>query len=85
MCNYDTHHYDNEKLKESATFLATLKLNPITDLEQVRRTIGEHVAENPSVPRLADWCFLDGKYRAFTHSCPPPRWVDVIARRAGNC
>lgn len=61
MSNYDTHHYDNEKLKQSATFLAALKLDPITDLEQVRRTIGDYIAENPSVPRLSDWCFLDGK------------------------
>lgn len=61
MCHYDTHHYDNEKLRQSASFIATIKLNPITDLEQVRRTIEEYFTENPSAPKLADWCFLDGK------------------------
>lgn len=61
MCNYDTHHYDNDKLRQSATFFATIKLNPITDLEQVRKTIEEYCTENPSVQKLADWCFLDGK------------------------
>lgn len=61
MHNYDTHHYDNDKLRQSATFYATVNINPIMDLEQVRKVIEEHCEENPSVPKISDWCFLDCK------------------------
>lgn len=62
MTDYETHHYDNELLRQSATFLATIKFNTMTDLEQIRKTIESYCEENANTPKLLpDWCFLDCK------------------------
>ncbi|XP_031636667.1 eye-specific diacylglycerol kinase isoform X3 [Contarinia nasturtii] len=60
MTDYETHHYDNDLLRQSATFFATIKLNAMTDLEQIRKTIDSYGEENANTPKLlSDWCFLD--------------------------
>lgn len=62
MTDYETHHYDNELLRQSATFFATIKFHAMTDLEQIRKTIETYCEENANTPKLLpDWCFLDCK------------------------
>lgn len=63
MTDYETHHYDNELLRQSATFIATIKFHAMTDLEQIRKAIEAYCEENANAPKLLpDWCFLDCKY-----------------------
>lgn len=62
MTEYETHHYDNDLLRQSATFYANIKLNAMMDLEQIRKTIENYCEENANTPKLLpDWCFLDCK------------------------
>lgn len=62
MTDYETHHYDTMLLRQSAKFFTTVKLNAVTDLEQIRKTIEIYCDENPNTPKLLpDWCFLDCK------------------------
>lgn len=62
MTDYENHHYDKDLLRQSATFFATIKLNAVTDLEQIRKTIENYCEENANTPKLlSDWCFLDCK------------------------
>lgn len=66
MTDYETHHYDNEMLRQSATFFVTIKLNTMTDLEQFRKTVETYCEENASTPKLlSDWCFLDCKPKPY--------------------
>lgn len=60
MTDYETHHYDRNLLRQSATLFATIKLNPVSDLEQVRKVLESYCEENTNLPKLLnDWCFLD--------------------------
>ncbi|XP_055301129.1 eye-specific diacylglycerol kinase isoform X8 [Sitodiplosis mosellana] len=60
MTDYETHHYDKDLLRQSATFFATIKLNTMTDLEQIRKAVESYCEENANTPKLLpDWCFLD--------------------------
>lgn len=62
MTDYENHHYDKDLLRQSATFFATIKLNGMTDLEQIRKTVENYFEENATMPKLlSDWCFLDCK------------------------
>lgn len=63
MTDYEIHHYDKDLLRQSATILATLKLNPDLDLESIRRTIEHYCEENPDSMLNSDWCYLDCKSR----------------------
>lgn len=63
MTDYEIHHYDKDLLRQSATILATLKLNPDLDLESIRRTIEHYCEENPNLKLNSDWCYLDCKSR----------------------
>lgn len=63
MANYENHHYDKELLKTSASPFGNIKINPMADLEQVRKLIEKYSEETPNCYKLsADWCFLDCKY-----------------------
>lgn len=62
MTDYETHHYDNELLRQSAKMYATIKVNAVTDLEQIRKTIENYSDDSGNTPKLLpDWCFLDCK------------------------
>ena len=64
MTDYETHHYDKDLLRQSATFFATIKLNQMTDLEQIRKAVESYCEENANTPKLlSDWCFLDCKLK----------------------
>jgi diacylglycerol kinase (ATP) len=61
MTDYEQHHYDKDLLKQSATNLGTIEVNPVSDLEQVRVLINKMCEDGPDGPKLADWCFVDCK------------------------
>lgn len=62
MTDYEQHHYDKELLKQSATNLGMIEVNPISDLEQLRALVNKHCEETVDFPKLAgDWCFVDCK------------------------
>lgn len=63
MNDYEHYHYDKDLLKQSATQLGILEVNPIADLEQVRNMINKYVEDNPECSKLSsDWCFVDCKF-----------------------
>lgn len=59
MQAYEQHHYDKELLKQSAENLGNIELNPIADLEQVRKIINKLCDEEQL---SQDWCFVDCKF-----------------------
>ncbi|XP_072155081.1 eye-specific diacylglycerol kinase isoform X5 [Bemisia tabaci] len=67
MMDYEQHHYDKEKLRQSAMCLGEIEVNPSADLEQVRQIINKLQEEPPKttesgeiIPKLTpDWCFVD--------------------------
>lgn len=62
MADYEQHHYDKDLLKQSATNLGSIEVNPISDLEQARTQITKYCDENPEFPKLtSEWCFVDCK------------------------
>lgn len=66
MTDYENHHYDKDLLRQSGTLLGNIKINPISDLEQVRKMVEKYCEETPSCLKLsADWCFLDCKFNFF--------------------
>lgn len=69
MTDYEIHHYDKDLLRQSATIIANLKLNPDLDLESVRRTIEHYCEENPNTKLNSDWCYLDCKSRIVNFGC----------------
>lgn len=72
MTDYEIHHYDNALLRQSATSFATVKFNPVSDLEQVRKVIESYCEENANLPKLLnDWCFLDCEYTQYNN------WVHI--------
>ncbi|XP_058053699.1 eye-specific diacylglycerol kinase [Anopheles bellator] len=57
--NYEQHHYDKDRLRQSAVSLGTLEV-PVTDLEQIRVLINKYCNDLPDSPKLSpDWCFID--------------------------
>lgn len=69
MTDYETHHYDKDLLRQSATILASLKLNPDLDLESIRRSIEHYCEENPNTKLNSDWCYLDCKSIIVNYLC----------------
>lgn len=62
MLDYEQHHYDKEKLKQSACHIGNIEVNPVSDLEQVRAIVNKFCEDNPEYPKLSfDWCFVDCK------------------------
>lgn len=62
MSDYEQHHYDKETLKQSATVLGSIEVNPTSDLENVRILINKLSEEGIDSPKLSpDWCFIDCK------------------------
>jgi len=60
MSDYEQHHYDKEILKQTATSVGEIEVNPASDLEQIRVLINKLCDEGPESPKLApDWCFID--------------------------
>lgn len=63
MSDYEQHHYDKELLKQTATTLGAIEVNPTSDLEQIRVLINKLCDEGPDSPKLlSDWCFIDCEY-----------------------
>ncbi|XP_021928119.1 eye-specific diacylglycerol kinase [Zootermopsis nevadensis] len=46
MSDYEQHHYDKELLKQAAVPLGVIEVNPVSDLEQVRKLINKLQEEN---------------------------------------
>lgn len=64
MSDYEQHHYDKEIMKQSATALGTIEVNPTQDLEVIRVLINKLCDEGHDSPKLsADWCFIDCELR----------------------
>lgn len=62
MSDYEQHHYDKDTLKQNATPLGSIEVNPTSDLEAVRVLINRMCDEANDSPKLtADWCFIDCK------------------------
>lgn len=62
MTDYENNKNEKDALKKSATLFATMKLNPASDLKEVRDALAKNSEENPNRPKLlSDWCFLEGK------------------------
>lgn len=60
MTDYEQHHYDKDRLSQSAINLGNIEINPISDLEQIRNVINKFCDEIPESPKLSpDWCFVD--------------------------
>ncbi|XP_022240157.1 eye-specific diacylglycerol kinase-like isoform X2 [Limulus polyphemus] len=64
MIDYETYHYDKEKLREVSMPLGSLCVDRDSDLEQVRYHINQLLEDkfsdpvSPDIPSQ-DWCFLD--------------------------
>lgn len=64
MSDYEQHHYDKEIMKQSATALGTIEVNPTSDLEAIRVLINKLCDEGPDSPKLSpDWCFIDCEFK----------------------
>lgn len=62
MSDYEQHHYDKEIMKQSATGLGSIEVNPTSDLEAIRVLINKLCEEATDSPKLSpDWCFIDCK------------------------
>jgi len=62
MSDYEQHHYDKETLKQSATIIGSIDVNPTSDLEAVRVLVNKMSEEGNDSPKLSpDWCFIDCK------------------------
>lgn len=62
MSDYEQHHYDKETLKQSATTIGAIDVNPTSDLEAVRVLVNKMSEEGNDSPKLSpDWCFIDCK------------------------
>ncbi|XP_067129236.1 diacylglycerol kinase iota isoform X1 [Centruroides vittatus] len=64
MSDYETYHYDKEKLKEHSSNLGSLHVNQDTDLQEIRSHINQLIqncseTEHESSDVMTDWCFLD--------------------------
>lgn len=65
MTDYEQHHYDKNRLRETAIYLGDIKATAATDLEQVRSIVNkmlieEKNAEADAATKLSsDWCFVD--------------------------
>ncbi|XP_049937407.1 eye-specific diacylglycerol kinase isoform X4 [Schistocerca serialis cubense] len=68
MSDYEQHHYDKELLKQTAISLGVIEVNPVSDLEQVRKMINRLQEDatsttennNQFANKLSpDWCFVD--------------------------
>ncbi|XP_070500338.1 eye-specific diacylglycerol kinase [Chironomus tepperi] len=60
MSDYEQHHYDKETLKQSATIIGSIDVNPTSDLEAVRVLVNKMSEEGNDSPKLSpDWCFID--------------------------
>ncbi|KAG5682357.1 hypothetical protein PVAND_011713 [Polypedilum vanderplanki] len=60
MSDYEQHHYDKDSLKQSATLLGSIEVNPSSDLEAVRVIINKMSEECSDGLKLTpDWCFID--------------------------
>lgn len=70
MSDYEQHHYDKEIMKQSATALGTIEVNPTLDLEAIRVLINKLCDEGHDSPKLSspDWCFIDCKLKLLFHS-----------------
>lgn len=63
MSDYEQHHYDKEIMKQTATAIGTIEVNPVSDLEAIRVLINKLCDEGPDSPKLSpDWCFIDCKF-----------------------
>lgn len=68
MSDYEQHHYDKEIMKQSATALGTIEVNPTSDLEAIRVLINKLCDEGPDSPKLSpDWCFIDCECQLVFH------------------
>jgi diacylglycerol kinase (ATP) len=62
MSDYEQHHYDKDTLKQNATPIGSIEVNPASDLEAVRVMINKLCEEGHDILKLsADWCFIDCK------------------------
>lgn len=62
MSDYEQHHYDKDTLKQNATSIGSIEVNPASDLEAVRVMINKLCDEGHDNLKLsADWCFIDCK------------------------
>lgn len=69
MSDYEQHHYDKDTLKQNATPLGSIEVNPTSDLEAVRVLINKMCDEANDGPKLlADWCFIDCECQSIAHS-----------------
>ena len=64
MSDYEQHHYDKEIMKQTATAIGTIEVNPVSDLEAIRVLINKLCDEGPESPKLSsDWCFIDCEFK----------------------
>ncbi|GAB0095419.1 Ankyrin repeat-containing domain [Sergentomyia squamirostris] len=59
MSDYEQHHYDKDLLKQSATSIGCIEVNPIADLEQVRALVNQHCETEGGLKLSSEWCFVD--------------------------
>ncbi|XP_055681925.1 uncharacterized protein LOC129789281 isoform X2 [Lutzomyia longipalpis] len=61
MSDYEQHHYDKDLLKQSATSIGYIEVNPIADLENVRTLVNRQceTAVESGVKLSSEWCFVD--------------------------
>lgn len=63
MSDYENHHYDKELLKTTANQFGNVKIDPMADLEQVRKLVEKYSEETSTCAKLSpDWCFLDCEF-----------------------
>ncbi|XP_059617660.1 eye-specific diacylglycerol kinase [Phlebotomus argentipes] len=61
MSDYEQNHYDKDLLKQSATSIGCIEVNPIADLEHVRALVNKHceTSTESGVKLSSEWCFVD--------------------------
>ncbi|XP_055373663.1 eye-specific diacylglycerol kinase isoform X2 [Condylostylus longicornis] len=60
MPDYEHYHHDKEMIKQSATNLGNIEVEPFADLENVRNIITSYLEESSGYPKLSqEWCFVD--------------------------
>lgn len=63
MSDYEQHHYDKEIMKQTATAIGSIEVNPVSDLEAIRVLINKLCDEGSDSPKLSpDWCFIDCEF-----------------------
>ena len=85
MSDYEQHHYDKEIMKQSATVLGSIEVNPTSDLEAIRVLINKVCDDAQDSPKLSpDWCFIDCKSKLISQKFSCQIWM-LTACTAERC